>query len=167
MANGDPILPIINALSGLVAPNPTFDPSLPPTAWTSGSSVAKRGTPYAALQALLSLLFGLSGGLTQVGNGVNTALTEVAGLIANLANQLGQLKSVEAQLAGVFTALVEVLELTQSISPGSTASVLESVSAFFNQVQMLISVMGLSAAADELAELSQQLTAAANLFPTA
>jgi hypothetical protein len=170
MAIPDPIGPVVQALSVLVAPNPALNTASPqaPSTWTGGSNAATDGTLYTPAQALLGVLFGASGDLTSLGNSINTGITEVATVIAGIANQLGSLASVESEATGAFNALQTVLSLAQAVAPSSATGVLQSASGLFNQLQSVISALGsIAVAADELAELSQQLTAAAPLFPAA
>jgi hypothetical protein len=128
MAIPDPIAPVIQALSVLVTPDPKLNtPPQPPSTWTGGSNTATDGTLYTPAQVLLELLFGASGDLTSLGDGINSSLTGVASALSSLAGEISNLA-------------------IQSL-----------ISAFPN----------LGVAAAELAELSQQLTAAAPLFPSA
>jgi hypothetical protein len=170
MANVDPIAPVVQALSILVAPNPTLNTASPqsPATWTSGSNTAIDGTLYMPLQLLLGLLLGASSDLTSVGNGINSALSDVGNVVATIANQLDTLAAVQADAEQAFTALNTVLNLAQSVAPSSSTTVLQSAAGLFQQIQSLMSSLpSLSLAAAELGELSQQLTAAAPLFPAA
>jgi DNA repair ATPase RecN len=169
MANSDPIATVVQALSVLVAPNPALSTpnTLPPTTWTDGTKVATDGTLYTPVQTLLGVLFGASTDLTSLGNGVNTALTDVAKVTAKIADQLGSLQSVEQDATNALSALQTVLSLAQALAPSSGSSVLQSAGGLFQQLQNLLSIAGsIEQAAAELAELSQQLTAAAPLFPS-
>jgi hypothetical protein len=164
----DPIAPIVSALSVLAAPNPALNTASPqaPSVWTGGS--ATDGTLYVPVQTLLGLLFGISGDLTAVGNGINTGLTDVANAVAAIAVQVASLAAAEGDAVEAFTALQTVLGLAQSLAPSGTTNVLQSASGLFQQLQSLISVLNsLPMTAAELAELAQQLTAAAALFPSA
>jgi hypothetical protein len=167
MATPDPIAPVVQALSVLVAPFPKLISATPqpPSTWTGGSNAATDGTLFTPAQALLGVLFGLSSDMTSVGNAFNSGLTEIAGVIASIANQLGTLT---ADAAAAFNALQTVLSLAQSVAPSSATGVLKSASGLFDQLQALINPPALiGVAAAELGELSQQLTAAAPLFPAA
>ena len=169
MANSDPIAPIVQALSVLVAPNPPLSTTNPQpiTTWTDGTNLATDGTLYTPVQTLLGVLFGASADLTSLGNGVNTALTDVAKVTAKIADQLGSLQSVEQDATNALSALQTVLSLAQAFAPSSGSNVLQSAGGLFQQLQNLLSIAGsIEKAAAELAELSQQLTAAAPLFPS-
>jgi hypothetical protein len=172
MANIDPLAPVIQALSVLVAPDPPLNRASPqqPGTWTGGSNTATDGTLYTPAKALLGVLFGASADLTSLGNSINTGLTDVATVIASIAGQLGSLAAVEAQLTGptgALTALQTVLGLAQMVAPSSTTGVLQSAEGLFQQIQSIIAAYSLAGAAAEMGELSQQLTAAAPLFPAA
>jgi len=170
MANPDPIAPVIQALSFLVAPNPALNQAnpQPPSTWTSGSNTATDGTLYTPAQVLLGVLFGASTDLTSLGNSINSSITGVANAIAGLADQLGNLAAVETEATNAFTALQTVLSMAQGVAPKSATGALQSASVLFQQIQSLISSLpSLGVAAAELGELSQQLTAAAPLFPSA
>jgi hypothetical protein len=173
MAIPDPIGPVVQALSVLVAPNPnpdlaTVNPVPPPSTWTGGSNTATDGTLFTPAQALLGVLFGLSSDMTSVGNAINGGLTEVATVIASIADQIGSLAAVEAEATSAFGALKTVLGLAQAVAPSSATGVLQSASGLFDQLNSIIKSLGsIGVAAAELAELSQQLTAAAPLFPSA
>lgn len=170
MAIPDPIGPVVQALSVLVAPNPTLNAGAPqpPSTWTGGSNQATDGTLYTPAQALLGLLFGLSSDMTAVGNAINGGLTDVASVIASIADQLGSLAAIEADAATAFAAIKTVLGLAQAVAPSSATGVLKSASGLFDQLNSLINALGsIGVAAAELGELSQQLTAAAPLFPAA
>jgi hypothetical protein len=135
MANIDPLAPVIQALSVLVAPDPPLNRAGPqqPGTWTGGSNTATDGTLYTPAKALLGVLFGASADLTSLGNSINTGLTDVATVIASIAGQLGSLAAVEAQLTGptgALTALQTVLGLAQMVAPSSTTGVLQSAEAF-------------------------------------
>jgi DNA repair ATPase RecN len=168
MANSDPIATVVQALSVLVTPNPALSTTPQPSAmWTDGTNVATDGTLYTPVQTLLGVLFGASTDLTSLGNGVNTALTDVAKVIAKIADQLGSLQSVEQDATSALNALQTVLALAQALAPSSGSNVLQSASGLLQQLQNLLSIAGsIDKAAAELAELSQQLTAAALLFPS-
>ncbi len=170
MANPDPIAPVIQALSVLVAPNPALNTAAPqaPSVWTGGSNTASDGSLFTPAQVLLSLLFGASSDLTSLGNGINSSLTGVAGALSGLANEIGSLAAVETEATNAFTALQTVFGLAQTVAPASATGAMQSVGVLFQQIQTLISAFpNLGVAAAELAELSQQLTAAAPLFPSA
>ena len=170
MAISDPIGPVVQALSVLVTPNPALNKVSPqPTStWTSGTNTATDGTLFTPAQALLGVLFGLSSDMTLVGNAINGGLTEMATVIAGIADQIGSLTTIEAEATSAFGALKTVLGLAQSIAPTSANGVLQSASGLFDQLNsILTSLCSIGVAADELAELSQQLTAAAPLFPAA
>jgi uncharacterized membrane protein len=170
MAIPDPIGPVVQALSVLVAPNPALNTGSPqpPSTWTSGSSTATDGTLFTPAQALLGVLFGLSSDMTSVGNAINGGLTGVATAIAGIANQIGGLASIETEATQAFDALKTVLGLAQAVAPSSASGVLQSASGLFDQLNSVITALGsIGVAAAELAELSQQLTAAAPLFPAA
>jgi len=170
MAIPDPIGPVVQALSVLVAPNPALNTASPqpPSTWTGGSNAATDGTLFTPAQALLGVLFGLSSDMTSVGNAINTGLTDTANVIASIADQLGSLASIETQATGAFSALQTVLSLAQSVAPSSATGVLASASGLFDQLQSVIKALGsIGVAAAELGELSQQLTAASPLFPAA
>lgn len=174
MAISDPIAPIVQALSVLVAPNPilnTTSTSVPPVStWLGTGSgtppAATDGTLYTPVQTLLGVLFGASTDLTSLGNGIYSALNDVANVIATIANELDSLQSVQQEATSALNALGTVLSLAQALAPSSASSVLQSASGLFQQLQNLLSILGsIDVAAAELAELSQQLTAAAPLFP--
>jgi hypothetical protein len=169
MAIPDPIAPVIQALSVLVTPDPKLNtPPQPPSTWTGGSNTATDGTLYTPAQVLLELLFGASGDLTSLGDGINSSLTGVASALSSLAGEISNLATVETDATTAFTALQTVLGLAQGVAPRSATGTLASVGALFKQIQSLISAFpNLGVAAAELAELSQQLTAAAPLFPSA
>jgi hypothetical protein len=170
MANPDPIGPVVQALAVLVAPNPALNTASPqpPSTWTGGSNAATDGTLFTPAQALLGVLFGLSSDMTSVGNAVNTGLTDIAAVIAGIADQLGSLASIETQATTAFGALQTVLSLAQTVAPSSATGVLESASGLFDQLLSVIKALpSIGVAAAELGELSQQLTAAAPLFPAA
>jgi hypothetical protein len=168
MAIPDPIGPVVQALSVLVAPNPALNTASPqpPSTWTGGSNAATDGTLFTPVQALLGVLFGLSSDMASVGNAVNTGLSEIATVIASIADQLGSLASIETEATGAFSALQTVLSLAQAVAPSGATGVLESASGLFDQLQSVIKALGsIGIAAAELGELSQQLTAASPLFP--
>jgi hypothetical protein len=170
MANSDPIATIVQAISILVAPSPALNTANPQasTIWTDGSNVATDGTLYAPVQALLGVLFGASDDLTSVGKSVNTGLVEVADVIATIAKEFSILASVKAEATSAFSALQTILTLAQTIAPSSATGVLQSAGRLFQQMQSLISALSsIELAAAELGELSQQLKAAAPLFPPA
>ena len=170
MATPDPIAPVIQAISILVAPNPALNTASPqpPSTWTGGANAASDGTLFTPAQVLIGLLLGASDDLASLGDGINSSLTGAASALSSLAGEIGNLATVETDATTAFTALQTVLGLAQGIAPSSATGALASVSALFQQIQSLISAFpNLGVAAAELAELSQQLTAAAPLFPTA
>jgi hypothetical protein len=170
MATPDPIAPVIQALSVLVAPDPPLNTTSPqsPGTWTGGSNTATDGTLFTPAQVLLGLLFDASDDLTSLGGGINSALTGAASALSSLAGEIGNLATVETDATTAFTALQTVLGLAQGVAPSSATGTLASVGALFKQIQSLIAAFpNLGVAAAELAELSQQLTAAAPLFPSA
>jgi hypothetical protein len=74
---------------------------------------------------------------------------------------------VEQDATNALSALQTVLSLAQALAPSSGSNVLQSAGGLFQQLQNLLSIAGsIEKAAAELAELSQQLTAAAPLFPS-
>jgi hypothetical protein len=170
MATPDPLAPVISAISVLAVPQPTLNTAAPqpPSAWLSGSTTASDTALSLPVQTVLGLLFGISGDLTAVGNGANTAVTAVASAVATVANELGSLSSIEGSVQTVFSTLQTVLALAQMLSPTATSGALQSVSGFFQQLNNVLAAVGkLELTVAELAELSQQLTATAALFPSA
>lgn len=163
----DPIAPVVNALSILVTPNPappTAAPYGPPSKWEGTS--ATKGSFYTPLQTLLGVLFSVSSDMNTVGKGINTALTDVAKVVTTIADNLASLSNI-TDAANAMTALQNSLSLAQALAPGSTTAVLNSASSLFAQLQNLLSsVSTIDQAAAELAELSQQLTALSELFPS-
>jgi hypothetical protein len=170
MATSDPLAPVISAISVLAAPQPTLNTASPqpPSAWLGGSSSALDTTLFVPVQVILGVLFGASGDLTAVGNGINTALSGVAGAVSSVATELGSLAAIEGEVQTVFSTLQTVLGLAQTLSPTATSGALQSAGRLFQQLQGVLAAAGsLPVAAAELAELSQQLTATAELFPSA
>jgi hypothetical protein len=163
----DPIAPVVAALSVLVTPNPpppATAPYPPPSTWEA--QTAKDGTLYTPIQTLLGVLFAVSSDMTTVGKGINTALTDVAKVVTTIADNLASVGSL-ADVSSAMTALQNSLALAQALAPGSTTAVLNSASGLFQQLQNLLSSVGsIDQAAAELAELSQQLTALSQLFPS-
>jgi hypothetical protein len=136
----DPLAPIVQALSFIAVPNPALQtPPQTPDSWTSGGSTATDAALYTTAQTLLGLVLGASNDLTLLGNGINTALTGIAAALASMAGDIGQL---------------------------AAAGELQSASTLFGQLGTLLNDLpDLAVAAAEMAEISQQLTAAAPLFP--
>jgi hypothetical protein len=170
MATPDPLAPIISAISVIAAPQPTLNTASPqpPSAWIGGSITATDTALYIPVQTLLGLLFGASGDLTAVGNGIDTGLTGVASALATIATQTNAITASAADVQTVFSTLQTVLGLAQTLAPSGTTGVLQSAGGLFQQLQQVLSVVGsLPVAAAELAELSQQMTAAAALFRSA
>ena len=166
MAIPDPIGPVVQALSVLVAPNPALNTASPqpPSTWTGGSNAATDGTLFTPAQALLGVLFGLSSDMTSVGNAVNTGLTDIAGVIASIA-ALGSLATIETEATGAFSALKTVLSWLSRLRPAAPTGC-GTASGLFDQLQALISALGsIGVAAAELGELSRPPAAAAPLFP--
>lgn len=163
----DPIAPVVKALSVLVTPNPappTTAPYPPPSTWEGNT--ATDGSLYTPIQTLLSVLFAASSDMNTVGKGINTALTDVAKVVTTIADNLHSVGSL-ADVTSAMTALQNSLSLAQALAPGSTTAVLNSASGLFQQLQNLLSnVSSIDQAVAELAELSQQLKALANLFPS-
>jgi hypothetical protein len=117
---------------------------------------------------LLGLILGASSDLTSLGNGINSALTGLAAALASLAGDIGQLATVETDAKTVLNGLYLVLNMAKGFAPVAAASTLQSASALFGQLQTLLTDLpDLGVAAAEMAEISQQLTAAAPLFPAA
>jgi hypothetical protein len=163
----DPLAPIVQALSFIAVPNPALQtPPQSPDDWTSGGATATDAAFYIPAQTLLGLVLGASSDLTLLGNGINTALTGIAAALASLAGDIGQLAAVEAEATTVLAGLQSVLGLVQPFAPQAAAGELQSASSLFGQLGTLLNDLpDLAVAAAELAELSQQLTAAAPLFP--
>jgi hypothetical protein len=163
----DPIAPVVAALSVLVTPNPpppAAAPYPPPSTWES--QTATDGTLYAPIQTLLGVLFSVSSDMTTVGKGIHTALADVAKVVTTIADNLGAVGSL-ADVTKAMTALQNSLALAQALAPGASTAVLNSASGLFQQLQNLLSSVGtIEQAAAELAELSQQLTALSQLFPS-
>jgi hypothetical protein len=165
----DPLSPVIGALSLLVAPNPTLNTATPqnPSAWVGPSPpppAATQESLYSAIQPLLGALFAVSSDMTTVGQGVNKALTDVAKVVATLATTLA---TVTGDVGSAMSGLQQGLAMAQTLAPGSASVVLTSASSLFKTLQdLLSSVSSVDEAAAELAELSQQLTALAGLFPS-
>jgi hypothetical protein len=163
----DPIAPVVQALSFIVTPNPvppTAAPYPAPSTWESGT--ATDGTLFAPVKTLLGVLFQVSPDLTTVSKGINGALLDVAKVVTTIADNLASIGSL-SDVTKAMTALQNSLSLAQSLAPGSTAVTLTSASGLFTQLQSLLSnVTTVEQAAAELAQLSQQLTALAGLFPT-
>jgi len=161
----DPLAPVVQALSSIAKPNPTLSgSSQQPSDWTGGSNAATDGPLYTPAQLLLGLILGASADLTSLGNGINSALTGVAAALASLANEIGDLESASGA-ASVLTGLQTVLGLVQGFAPPSAAGTLQSAATLFGQLNTLLA--DVTTEANEMAELSQQLTAAAPLFPAA
>jgi hypothetical protein len=165
----DPLAPVVQALSFLAAPKPPLNsPPQTPDTWTSGSNTATDGTLYTPAQVLLGLILGASSDLTSLGNGINSALTGLAAALASLAGDIGQLATVETDAKTVLNGLNLVLSMAKGFAPVAAASTLQSASALFGQLETLLTDLpDLGVAAAEMAEISQQLTAAAPLFPAA
>jgi hypothetical protein len=163
----DPLAPVVQALSYLAAPNPAVNNpvgSQQPSDWTGGSNSATDGPLYTPAQVLLGLILGASADLTSLGNGINSALTGVAAALASLANEIGDLESASGA-ATVLSGLQTVLGLIQGFVPPSAAGTLQSAGTLFGQLNTLLSDITLEA--NEIAAISQQLTATAPLFPAA
>jgi hypothetical protein len=171
MALPDPIAPVVQALTLLVAPNPALNTASPQpvTTWTSGATTATKGTLYVPLEVALALLFGLSSDLESVGKAMNMAVTDVAHALATIANQMDAVTgATTTQLTSAFNAIESVLSLAQSLAPSSARGALGSASGLFQQLQAVISAAtSIEVSVDELGELSQQLSGAAQLFPQA
>jgi hypothetical protein len=171
MAFPDPIAPVIQTLSIVVTPNPnpdlkTVNPLPPPSTWTGGSNQATDGTLYTPLQVVLSLFFGLSSDVTSVGQAINTALIDLATALAGIADDVNSVAGIQAEIQSAFQALQTILGLAQTMAPTSANRVLKSVGSLFQQLENLAGALpNLGVAADEFAELSQQLAGAAPLFP--
>lgn len=163
----DPLAPIIQALSCLIVPNPTVNNpvgSQTPTDWTGGANTPTDGPVFTPAQVVLSLIFGASADLTTVGNGINSTLTGVGSALASIADEIGDLEST-AGAATALNALQTVLQLVQGFVPPSAAGTLQSVNTLFGQLNTLLAQVALEA--NEMAAISQQLTATAPLFPAA
>ncbi|GGH11480.1 hypothetical protein [Silvibacterium dinghuense] len=167
----DPIAPVVTALSFLVTPNPsTISSGDTPSTW-EGSS-ATDGSLYSVLQPLLNTLFSISS-LQSVGSSVNTALTDVAKVISTIADKLASLEGslpAGTSATDVMNGLQSALSMASTLLPSSAGSAagsaLNSASQLFTTIQNLIQAVGgdLTQAANELAQLSQQITALAALF---
>jgi hypothetical protein len=166
----DPIQDVITALNFLVTPSPALITGAPQSVSTwvgSGAPAAGEGTVYAPIQTLLGVLFAASSDMTTVGKSVNTALSDVAGVVAKLATALGQVTAVAGDVTSAMTGLQSALALAQALAPGSSSVVLTSASSLFQQLSQLLTAAGnVQQAAAELAELSQLLTGLAALFPS-
>src|SRR6266568_3002386 len=94
MSAVDPIAPVVNALSFLVAPNPALpasSPFGPPSKWEGGSATKK--PLYTPIQTLLGVLFAASTDINTVGKGVRAALAEVVKVVDAIADNLATLPS--------------------------------------------------------------------------
>jgi hypothetical protein len=163
----DPLAPVIQALSYLIVPNPTVNNPVgtqTPSDWTSGSNLPADGPLFTPAQVLLSLILGASSDLTTLGNGINSTLAGVGSALANLTDEIGNLESTPGA-ATVLGALQKVLGLVQWFVPPSAAGTLQSVNTLFGQLNTLLAQVALEA--NEMAAISQQLTATAPLFPAA
>ena len=128
----------------------------------------RRPALCAGTGAARGLILGASSDLTSLGNGINSALTDVAKALASLADDIDELAAVEADATTVLNGLMLVLNMAQGFAPVAAAGKLRSASALFGQLQTLLKDLpNLAVAAAEMAELSQQLTATAPLFPAA
>ncbi len=165
----DPIAPVVTALSILVTPNPALaSPPQAPSVWEGNT--ATNGALYTPIQTLFNVVFKASSDMTTVSQGINTALTDVAKVITTIADNLSSVGSL-TDVTSAMSALQSSLALAQSLAPGSATTVLSSGSGLFQQLQNMLSAIGAAGgtvqqAAAELAELSQQLTALAQLFPS-
>jgi hypothetical protein len=163
----DPLAPVIQALSYLIVPKPTVSNPVgtqTPNDWTGGSNTPTDGPFFTPAQVLLGLILGASADLTSLGNGINSTLAGVGSALANLADEIGTLEST-AGAATVLGALQTVLQLIQGFVPPSAAGTLQSVNTLFGQLNSLLAQVALEA--NEMAAISQQLTATAPLFPAA
>jgi hypothetical protein len=165
MPPADPLAPVITALSYLAQPNPTItSPPQQPSQWTSGSNNATDGPLYTPAQLLLGLVLGASPDLTSLGNGINSALTSVASALANFAGNLGILGADETTAVNVIGEMQTALSLVQAFAPAASSGIVGSASTLFAQLQTVLKNLPIAQVAAELAELSQQFTAAAPLF---
>ncbi len=163
----DPLAPIISALSNVVTPDPQTIGSPPqaPSAWEPPNTTTN-GTLYNTLQPFLNLLFGITQ-LQPLGSGLNTALTDVATVLSNLADKLAN-PPTGTTVADASAALNQALTQAEAVLPSDVASQLSSVtSSLVTTLQNAVTAVGsLNQAAAEIAQLSQQFTALAALFPT-
>jgi len=167
----DPLAPVIQALSYLAAPNPAVNnppggsPPQTPSTWT-GSTQATPGPFYTPAQLLLGVILGAAADLTTLGNGINSALTDVGAALANFASQIGTLES-GSDPSTVLSDLQTVLNLvlSQGLVPPSEAGTLQSLSTLFGLLNTLLSQVTLET--NDMAAISQQLALIALLFPAA
>lgn len=163
----DPIAPVVSALTVLVTPNPATvaSPAQAPTAWEPPNT-ATNGSLYTPITALLGVLFTASPDMTTVGKGINKALTDVAAVVTKIADQLAALPSI-TDATNAMNALQSGLAMAQTLAPSSASAVLSSGSQLFQTLQNLLSSTGsIGQAAAEMAQLSQQLTALSQMFPS-
>jgi hypothetical protein len=162
----DPILQIVTALSNLVTPNPAIP--VPPAAalpYTQWSGAATHGATYSTIQTLVPLLFHASSDLTTASKTINTGITDVAGVLNNIAKALYGLPAT-SDAGSALSGMQQALQLAATLAPASAAPVISSGSAFLAQLSGMLSSVSPQIAADEIAGLAQQMTALATLFPT-
>jgi delta 1-pyrroline-5-carboxylate dehydrogenase len=158
MANPDPIANAIQLLNVLVVP----------TADGTGSPTT---TPlYNTIKTFVGAIFGASTDMQTVSTDITKALNEAATVVGKIGTALQSAGSL-SDVTNAMTALQNTLSTAQAMAPAGTAVVLNSASALFQQIQSQLMALAstpgatIGQAATELAQLSQLLTALAQLFP--
>ena len=174
--NPDPIANAIWLLAILATPNPPPNSALPPTAWvgsTAPSSGATRTQPlYDTIQSFLGVIFTASPDMKTASSDIKSALADVANVLGAIATNIPTTGTVLTDFNNAMTALQESLALAQSLAPSSATAVLTSASGLFQRLQAQLTAIANTPAAGainqvvaELAQLSQLITALADLFP--
>ena len=174
--NPDPIANAIWLLAVLATPNPLPNPALPPTAWVGSTAPSSGATPtqplYGVIQSFLGAIFTASTDVQAASNDIKSALADVAKVLGAIATNIPTTGTVLTDFNNAMTALQNSISLAQSLAPSSATAVLTSASGLFQRLQAQLTAIANTGTAGtinqviaELAQLSQLITAIADLFP--
>jgi hypothetical protein len=174
--NPDPIANAIWLLAVLATPNPLPNPALPPTAWVGSTAPSSGATPtqplYGVIQSFLGAIFTASTDMQAASNDIKSALADVAKVLGAIATNIPTTGTVLTDFNNAMTALQNSISLAQSLAPSSATAVLTSASGLFQRLQAQLTAIANTGTAGtinqviaELAQLSQLITAIADLFP--
>jgi hypothetical protein len=170
--NPNPIARAIWLLAILVTPNPVpASPIQVPGVWVgSGAPSATQTQPlYGTIKLFVHAIFSASSDMAAVSADIKSALAEVAKVLSNMATTMPTSTPV-TDINNAMAAVQNSLALAQSFAPGGAAAVLNSASGLFQQMQaQLTAIVNMATVIDlavaDMAQLSQLLTALADLFP--
>jgi hypothetical protein len=154
----DPIQPVITALSTVFATPQASGPASVPNSWKNGTATPANAAVAGAITTLMKTLYTVSKDMSTVGSAISTALTDVAGVVSAIADQLQALPSA-SDVASAMGQLQQGLTLAQTLAPTGPVAVLDSAGQLFKQLQdLLTATPDPKQAAIELYKLAQQLS---------